>query len=147
MAITPEQEVFCREYVASNLNATEAYAKAYPKAKRNSARANANRLLTKDAIRARIADLTAVAQKHSGITVEWALKRLKEEAEYKGEGSSQAARVSALRIAFEHLGILTEAAPHPDRDQPDLSKLTDDAFDRLGSILAPLLRPGDAPGV
>jgi phage terminase small subunit len=51
--LTKAQEVFIDEYLVL-LNATEAYSRAYPKAKRTSARANGHELLTNTDIKAEI---------------------------------------------------------------------------------------------
>jgi len=51
--LNDKQEVFVSEYLIC-FNATDAYSRAYPKAKRASARANASELLTKANIKAEI---------------------------------------------------------------------------------------------
>lgn len=65
------QQVFVTEYLKL-FNATEAYTRAYPKAKRDSARANASELLTKPNIKAEIA--ARLAEHH--MTADEALQRL-----------------------------------------------------------------------
>ena len=65
------QQVFVSEYLKC-FNATEAHTRAYPKAKRDSARANASELLTKPNIKAEIA--ARLAEHH--MTADEALQRL-----------------------------------------------------------------------
>lgn len=141
MALTKQQELFCREYVARKFNGADAYRAAYPKSKSTSAAPNAARLIAKDSVQARIAELTEKAAADAQISPAWALRRLKIEAEYTGEGASHSARVSAVGLAMKHLGMMTEDAPHPDRQIVDLKALTDDALDRLLSAVGPLLAP------
>lgn len=63
----PHQK-FC-EGIVSGLNHGDAYAAAYPSAKRNSAAANATRLLKKDEIQAEIARIRAAAEREAGSAV------------------------------------------------------------------------------
>ena len=143
MALTAQQELFCQEYVAEPIAKQAAIKAGYSK---HTAKQQGQRLLTNVDVKARIAELRKAREERTGITQDWALERLKREAEFEGEGSSHAARVSALSLAMKHLGMLKEDAPHPDRQQIDLSKLTDAALDRLAGILAPLFAAGDLGG-
>ena len=53
MGMTERQKIFADHYIIS-LNATEAYKKAYPKAKYGTAKTNGNELLTKTDVKAYI---------------------------------------------------------------------------------------------
>lgn len=69
--LTKANEVFITEYLKC-FNGTEAYSRAYPKAKRDSARANAAELLAKPSIKAEIE--ARLAEYH--MTADEALQRL-----------------------------------------------------------------------
>ena len=140
MALTPKQERFVAEYLV-DLNATQAAIRAGYSAK--GATVRGSELLANRNVAVAIAAGQKNREQRTGITQDWALERLKREAEFEGEGSSHAARVSALGLAMKHLGMLKEDAPHPDRKTLDISKLTDDA---KRAILAGLrLALGAAP--
>lgn len=124
MALTAPQETFCQQFVANKGNATDAYMAAYPKSQRASATAHGARLVANGNVKARIACLIAAAAKNSGLTAEFALAQLRLAIEYRGDGWSQSAWVSALGLAFKHLGLLTEDRPHPDRATIRVSDLT-----------------------
>jgi hypothetical protein len=90
-------------------------------------------------IRAAIEANIAMRAEKIGITAEWVLRRLQQEAEYTGKGSSHAARVSALGLAMKHLGMLKQDAPHTDRNPFDLSGLSDAELDRILLVVGPVL--------
>jgi phage terminase small subunit len=62
------QRKFC-EGIVAGLNATDSYAKAYPKATRRAARAHGARLVAKGSIKSEIARLRAAAQEKAGSAV------------------------------------------------------------------------------
>jgi hypothetical protein len=126
MPLTRQQEDFCRFYVTGKLSATDAYAQAYPKCKRSECHGNASRMTAKDSVKQRIAELTAKASADTGLTPAFVLAQLREAIEYRGKGWSPSAWVAALALAFKHLGLLKEDAPHPERKTPRVSALTDE---------------------
>lgn len=138
MSLTPKQERFVEQYIV-DLNATQAAIRAGYSP--HTARQQGDRLLTNVDVSAAVAAKQAKRSEATGITAAWALERLKREAEFDGEGSSHSARVSALGLAMKHLGMLTEDAPHPDRQLVDMKALSDDALDRILAAVAPLLAP------
>lgn len=132
--LTPRMERFCQEYLL-DLNASAAYRRAYPSCKSaRAAAASSAQLMARPAVSARIAELQRTAADKAALTAEWVLKRLMAEIEFKGEGSSHAARVSAIGLAMKHLGLFLEDAPNPARPSVDLSKLTDEQ--KAGLLLA-----------
>jgi hypothetical protein len=68
--LTPRQEVFCQEYVMC-LIGTEAYLKAYPNVKYDTAKSNAYKLLTNTYILARIDELQEEMRKAIKVTPEF----------------------------------------------------------------------------
>ena len=68
--LTPRQELFCQEYVMC-LIGTEAYLKAYPNVKYNTAKSNAHVLLTNPYILARIDELQEEMRKAIKVTPEF----------------------------------------------------------------------------
>jgi phage terminase small subunit len=103
--LTPKQERFVSEYLV-DLNAVAAYRRAGYRAKTDeTARSSASEILTNPNVSAAVAAAIAARSASTGITAEWALRRLKEEADFTGEGSSHSARVTAIVAALKHLGI------------------------------------------
>lgn len=208
MALTKQQELFCREYVARKFNATDAYMAAYPKSAWASAKAHGARLVANGNVQQRIAELTQQAAAANDVTPERVLRELAfiafqrnsqvyrrdgtlknphewdeatdatvssveteevidaadtdEEQEPQPHGGSlkrSKAKTRLLRTAkvkrwdkakaldafLKHFGLLKEDAPHPDREELDLSKLSDDAFTRIAELLAPFLAAGADP--
>lgn len=76
MPLTPQQDHFCREYVAQRFNATAAYRLAYPKSKPGAAQTSASRLLSNAMVTERIAELAQQAAAAEGITPERVIREL-----------------------------------------------------------------------
>lgn len=76
MALAPQQELFCRELIACKFNATEAYRRAYPKAKPSSVQPSASRLLSNAMVQQRVAELFDQAAANEGITPERVIREL-----------------------------------------------------------------------
>jgi phage terminase small subunit len=140
VALTPQQERFCREYLA-DLNATAAYRRAYPKAKPHSAHGNANRLMANEGVRDRIVVLQAERAIRSELTADWVVERLRMEATRFGEGSTHAARVQALHLLGRHLGMFVDRLRIETGTLPDVSAISD--ADRADLLRC--LRPAFAP--
>jgi len=108
---------------------------AYKHAGFKPSRAHASRLAAKGNIRARIAELQAeVAERvieKVALTEADFLTRLIREADFMGEGSSHGARVQAVKIIGEHLGLLKQRMEH-------------EATGTLGQLLREISREGSA---
>jgi phage terminase small subunit len=103
--LTAKQQLFVDEYLI-DLNAAAAYRRAGYQAKSDHvASVNAAALMAKHGIQAAIAAAQQARAQRVEITQDWVVKGLKGEAEYRGEGSSHAARVAAYKHLGEHLGM------------------------------------------
>lgn len=111
--LNPKQLKFVERYLATG-NATQSYIDAGYTARGKSATNAASVLLENDGVKAVVDAHRAKATEKQGITAEWYAERVKTEAERDGEGSSHGARVSALRLAGELLGVGTPAPPPQD---------------------------------
>lgn len=107
--MTPKQERFVREYLI-DLNATKAAERAGYSPK--TANEQGARLLANVSIRAAVAMAQAERAVRTQIDADYVLKGLKEEAEFRGEGSSHSARVSALGLLGKHLGMFVDRHEH-----------------------------------
>jgi len=103
--LTPKQQRFVDEYLV-DLNATQAAIRAGYSAK--TAGSIGQRLLTKIEIQAELAAAMAAREERTEITADYVLRRLKEEAELTGEGSSHSARIKALELLGKHQGMFTD---------------------------------------
>lgn len=74
MALTPQQERFCQEYIV-DLNATQAAIRAGYAA--NAAKVQASRLLTKANVKERVAALQQTVADKAGISAQWVLEEFK----------------------------------------------------------------------
>lgn len=131
--LNPRQLRFIERYLATG-NATQSYIDAGYKSIGHAAEASAASLLRNPEVKKTIDAVRDKAAAKHGITAEWYAERVKLEAERDGEGSSHGARVSALRLAAELLGVGAPAPPAPE----GLS------FESLVRIVAAL---GPAPSV
>lgn len=114
--LTARQARFAEEYLL-DANAAAAYRRAgYKVTTDGSAESAASRLLSNVKVAERVAALQKARSAATGITAEWALRRLKIEAEYGGDGSSHSARVSAVGLAMKHLSLLADKAEVTVRD-------------------------------
>lgn len=105
--MTPLQRRFVDEYL-KRPNATSAYKAAGYKAAGHAAEANACRLLRNAEVAAAILAGQTERAAAAEIDQEYVLRRLKMEAEDAGEDSSHAARVAALKLLGQHLGMFVQ---------------------------------------
>lgn len=106
MALTPKQRRFVEQYLV-DLNATQAAIRAGYSAK--TANREGARQLSKVDVRAAISSAQRARSQRTAITQDYVLSRLQKEAEREGEGSSHAARISALKLLGDHLGLFGDA--------------------------------------
>lgn len=151
MALNPRQQKFVALYLAGH-SATEAYIKAGYKTTGKSAGNSGSRLLENDEVKQAVEAAQSRANANNGITADWYAKRVKLEAEREGEGASHAARVSALKLAGDLLGVaekhkheVTGANGAPIQSEHDhrftLSAADLDAADEI----APAVADGNVP--
>ena len=103
--LTAKQKAFVDEYLV-DLNATQAARRAGYSAK--TAGSIGQRLLKKVEIQTALATAQAAREERTEITADYVLRRLKEEAELTGEGSSHSARIKALELLGKHHGMFTD---------------------------------------
>lgn len=103
--LTPKQERFVEEYL-KDLNATQAAIRAGYSA--HTAEQQGPRLLGNVGIQEAIRVGQEARSKRTKIDADWVLRRLKEEADAKGEGTSHSARVKALELFCKHLGLFAD---------------------------------------
>lgn len=105
--MTPKQERFVEEYLIDG-NATQAARRAgYAHAK-----TQGPRMLENVGIVAAIAAAQASRVQRVQVTQDYVLQRLMMEAEREGEGSSHAARVSALEKLGKTMAMFTDKTEH-----------------------------------
>jgi phage terminase small subunit len=106
--LSPKQQLFVTEYLV-DLNAAAAYRRAGYRAKSDHvASVNAALLMAKDSIKQAVAEARARQQTRTGLTADWVLNKLLEEAQFTGNGSSQSARIRATELLGKHLGLFKE---------------------------------------
>jgi phage terminase small subunit len=106
--LTPKQQRFVDEYLV-DLNAAAAYRRAgYTVRNDNVAGVEGHRLLNTPKIAAVIASARQRQQTRTGLTADWVLNKLLEEAQFTGNGSSQSARIRATELLGKHLGLFKE---------------------------------------
>lgn len=99
MTVTPRQAAFVNEYLI-DLNASAAAARAgYKNAEIG------RQIITKHAVSEAIQKALAERSERVKLDADWVVCRLREEAEFTGEGSSPSARVKALELLGKHLGL------------------------------------------
>jgi phage terminase small subunit len=103
--MTPKQTCFVQEYLI-DLNATQAAIRAGYSVK--TARQVASENLSKPDIQRAIEEAQQVRAERTGLTQDAVVQGLLKEAEFKGEGSSPAARVSAWAHLGRHLGMFNK---------------------------------------
>ena len=103
--LTAKQKAFVDEYLV-DLNATQAARRAGYSAK--TAGSIGQRLLKKVEIQTALATAQAAREERTEITADYVLRRLKEEAELTGEGSSHSARIKALELLGKHHGMFSD---------------------------------------
>lgn len=139
--LNPRQLKFVERYLATG-NATQSYIDAGYKAKGHSAETSASELLRKPEVSAAVAEARRKANELHGITADWYAERVKLEAEREGDGSSHAARVSALKLAGDLLGV-GEKVKH-EHSGPDGNPIE---HDHTGTYALVSLTPGDLAAV
>ena len=97
--MTPKQAAFVDEFLI-DLNATAAAARAGYKNPEIG-----RQVITKNDVAEAIQKALAERTKRVKLDADWVVCRLREEAEYQGEGSSPSARVKALELLGKHLGL------------------------------------------
>lgn len=97
--MTPRQAAFVNEYLI-DLNATAAAARAGYKNPEIG-----RQVITKHDVSEAIKKSLTERAERVKIDSDWVVCRLREEAEYQGEGSSPSARVKALELLGKHLGL------------------------------------------
>ena len=75
--LTPQQELFCREYVARKFNGADAYRAAYPKSSPKSAESSAVRLLGNAKVQERWQEIARKAAAEADVTPAMVLRELK----------------------------------------------------------------------
>jgi hypothetical protein len=105
MGLTAKQARFVREYLV-DCNGAAAARRAGYSVHRADRQAQEN--LRKPAVAAAIAKAQAERSERLRLTADWVLERLREEATRHGPDSSQGARVTALRLLGQHLGMFTK---------------------------------------
>lgn len=138
MALTPAQESFCQKFVELN-NASAAYKAAYRSCKTDrTAETNSSRLLRNAEVKARLVELREDLKRRSETSQEWVIERLKIEALREGDGSSHSARIQAIKLIGDRLGVWAERPPL----EAILEALPRPIADALRRLLA-----GDLPAV
>lgn len=137
-ALNPKQLRFVELYLATG-NATQSYVDAYDQPDRRAAEAGASRLLSNGKVCEAVEAARAKANDAIGITADWYAKRVKLEAEREGRDASHAARVSALRLAGDLLGVgELHKYQHSGPGGIPLAGLSDDELSSLETVLAKL---------
>lgn len=108
VALNARQQAFVREYLI-DLNATQAAIRAGYSAATAGVIGHQN--LSKLQIAEAIAQAQAERARRTEVTQDWVVKRLAEEADDRGRGASHAARVSALKLLGEHVGMWAVKPP------------------------------------
>lgn len=137
--LNQRQQKFVQLYLATG-NATQSYIDAGYDVDRETAKANAARLLANANVCAVIDAARQKAVEATGITAEWYVERLMLEATREGPGSSHSGRVAALRLAGELIqaGSKQPAAPPEGVTFEFLARI----FAALGPVPAPAGEPG-----
>ena len=102
MTVTPRQAAFVGEYLI-DLNASAAAVRAGYSQRR--AQEIGYQLLHKPTVAEAIQKALAERTERVKLDADWVVCRLREEAEFTGEGSSPSARVKALELLGKHLGL------------------------------------------
>ena len=100
--LTDKQRSFIEHYCSNGFNATQAAISAGYSEK--TAQEQSSRLLSNVIISDAIQEFMGKATKKALITTEDIVKRLMDESEYVGEGSSHSARIAALKTLTDYTG-------------------------------------------
>lgn len=109
MALRPKQQRFVEEYL-KDLNATQAAIRAGYSVK--AATEIGSRLLTFAKVKRTIEIEQAKLSERCNVKADWIVKRLREEADARGEGTTHGARVKALELLGKYLGLFIERQEH-----------------------------------
>jgi hypothetical protein len=104
MALLERQQRFV-EFYFLNPNRVEAYQKAGYRARGHAAEVAADRLLKKAAVKEALTRLREERSRQVKLSGRDVIERLWEEAQYRGPGTSHAARVRALHLLGLHFGL------------------------------------------
>ncbi len=108
-ALTEKQERFVREYLV-DCNATAAAVRAGYSP--HTAVKIGSENLRKPDIQSRLSQLRAEQDQRTEVTADWVVTRLREEADRTDEGSTHAARVSALTTLAKIKGLIKHRHEH-----------------------------------
>lgn len=100
--LTDKQRSFIEHYCSNGFNATQAAISAGYK--QTNAKQQGCENLAKPDVQEAIQEFMGKATKKALITTEDIVKRLMEESEYVGEGSSHSARIAALKTLTDYTG-------------------------------------------
>lgn len=122
MKLTEKQKRFCEEYLI-DLNATQAYIRAgYSAKKKDTARVESSKLLTKPNIQNYISELQKFQSERTGITADNVLKEL-EKVAFAETDISGKEKIKALELLGKHLGLFSEQCkPSGEQELPALWK-------------------------
>ena len=121
------QSRFVDEYLI-DMNATAAYKRAGYTSTGKAAEANASRLIGSDKVRAELSRRMDERAEKVAVTQEWVLDRLRHEALNHGKS---AARVQALKLLGEHLGMFVKRHDVQMSVMKRLESMTDDELTEL----------------
>lgn len=135
--LTPKQQRFVQEYLI-DLNATQAYRRAgYKVRSDNVAAVNADRLLRNAKIAAAIAEAKKQRAQRCALSADVVIQRLDRESRRLGNGATHMARVQALKLLGQHLGLFPKRVELTGRDGgPIAYSATDLSDDELARIIA-----------
>ncbi len=134
--LPPKQEAFAHAFIATEGNATAAYRQAYSadSMSQGTIEVEASRLANHPKVSLRIVELLEDAFAAESLTPEWVIRKLREEAQDDGPGSSHSARVRALENLAKFQGMLVDrqdvSVAHS-IETPSLDALTDAEIDAL----------------
>jgi phage terminase small subunit len=99
-----------------DLDLAAAYRRAgYQPKSAEAARTAAHRLLRKVTVQAAIRKAFRARSERTEITQDYVLRRLKAEAEWRGKGSSHAARIRGIELLGRHVGLFADRPQHDHR--------------------------------
>src|SRR5262245_20640702 len=110
MALTLKQQRFIEEYLIDG-NATAAYKRAGYTATGHAAEVNASRLLSHAEVQSAIQAARAEQSARLKTSADEVLIGLRREAEYRGDGSTHAARIRAWELLGKTQGLFRETPP------------------------------------
>ena len=135
MPLTAKQAAFCREYVI-DLNGAQAAIRAGYSPKFANRIASEN--LTKIDVSTEIARLQKGIVTRSELSVDWVVRKIREEAEDRSDEASQSGRLKALELLGKHLGMFRDKLEVTGKDGGALavSLTPDQRADALAGMFA-----------